>query len=742
MLPADPRPGNGRALGAFAIACAVAVPLWWFGMFVASMTPEAPRRLAIDLDGYFLPRYVVGNAHLAAGSLALWNADEFAGVPLLGTGQAAVLYPPRVVLFGLLPPLAALHAFMVLHYVVLAVGSFVFLRVLGLTGAGAALGAIVVTFQPFMLNGHYAPHWISNFAWTPLVLAGGVRAMERPSLVAGSALAAAASMQVLAGYPEYALDTGLVLAAFVGLTAHDVARERGWRAVRTGLLTLAGAAGCAILVTAVQWVPLLETARQSVRATGDYEFMFGLRFERERFAAGLLGWVDALGLLFYLPPLGWLLLAIGVIVPGLRHRLAIAALAVVCFAIPTWWHTVPPFSLFRGPLCWHSILHLSLGALAGAGLGAVLNGVGAETAGPRVSRWAALALAAGALALSPLLAPRALAWLAVGMVGVGVTRALRRPVGIALVLASALGAVWTWVPAPKIPGAKWKPPHRYAVGQPTYPRIDERLADGAALRAACGRFAAGRVLAPHETWLGVPLLAGLATPQGYPESLAPRYTSALLDGAGLAPLSVFQLDRARLARARGVLRLLDVECVVLPADWAPVVTALGFERAGPLTGRRVAFVRRGAAAFLPAAVVPVANDDEALAAVLAPTFDPDDRAIMIGSGAPPVAGGGGIVRVERPAPGRVTVETTVPAGGYLVVSETWYPGWRARVDGAPARVERADYAFIGVPLPPGARRVDLWYEPRGFAAARWATVAGLILLVVGGVSSIRMRARA
>jgi len=172
------------------------------------------------------------------------------------------------------------------------------------------------------------------------------------------------------------------------------------------------------------------------------------------------------------------------------------------------------------------------------------------------------------------------------------------------------------------------------------------------------------------------------------------------------------------------------------------VTALGFERATLLADGRIVSVRRGAAAFLPAAVVPVANDDEALAAVLAPTFDPDDRAIVIAGGAATVAGGGAIERVERPAPGRVTVETAAPEGGYLVVSETWYPGWRARVDGAPARVERADYAFIGVRLPRGARRVELWYEPRGFAAARWATVAGLALLMVGGVAAIRMRGRA
>jgi dolichol-phosphate mannosyltransferase len=116
MLPADSQPGNARVLRRFALACALIVPLWWSALFVASMTPDAPRRIAIDLDGYFLPRYVHASERLAAHALPLWNADELAGVPLLGSGQGAVLYPPRVLLFGLLPPLPALHAFMVLHY--------------------------------------------------------------------------------------------------------------------------------------------------------------------------------------------------------------------------------------------------------------------------------------------------------------------------------------------------------------------------------------------------------------------------------------------------------------------------------------------------------------------------------------------------------------------------------------------------------------------------------------------------
>jgi hypothetical protein len=169
------------------------VPLWWFGMFVASMTPEAPRRLAIDLDGYFLPRYVYASTRLAAGSLALWNADELAGVPLLGTGQTAVLYPPRIVLFGLLPPLPALHAFMLLHYVLLAVGSFAFWR-WACRGGPRAIGDLPAVHAERPLR-HRSPPRLDAAG------AGERHAPRRVRRPLGCALAAAASMRC-GHYPE------------------------------------------------------------------------------------------------------------------------------------------------------------------------------------------------------------------------------------------------------------------------------------------------------------------------------------------------------------------------------------------------------------------------------------------------------------------------------------------------------------------------------------------------------------
>jgi hypothetical protein len=149
-------------------------------------------------------------------------------------------------------------------------------------------------------------------------------------------------------------------------------------------------------------------------------------------------------------------------------------------------------------------------------------------------------------------------------------------------------------------------------------------------------------------------------------------------------------------------------------------------------------VRAGAGAFLPPSVMAVSRDEDALAAVLAPGFDPSAQAVVIAPTAP-AASEGRVDSVERPAPGTLRIGTTASNGGYLVVSESWYPGWRARVDGADAAVERADYAMLGVRLPPGAHLVELWYAPHGFTAARWATLAGALLLVLVAAGAVRDR---
>ena len=77
---------------------------------------------------------------------------------------------------------------------------------------------------------------------------------------------------------------------------------------------------------------------------------------------------------------------------------------------------------------------------------------------------------------------------------------------------------------------------------------------------------------------------------------------------------------------------------------------------------------------------------------------------------------------ERVGAMEATVEAATPAT--LVWSRTFFPAWRASVDGAPAPVVAAFGHLVGVRVPQGAHRVEVWW-PAG------PLVAGLVLAVVG-----------
>jgi hypothetical protein len=78
---------------------------------------------------------------------------------------------------------------------------------------------------------------------------------------------------------------------------------------------------------------------------------------------------------------------------------------------------------------------------------------------------------------------------------------------------------------------------------------------------------------------------------------------------------------------------------------------------------------------------------------------------------------------------RVELDSPAPEGSALIVSENWHPGWHAVIDGRPGATARADYTFIGVPLTPGARRIELSFSDPVYA---WAKVLTLVALLATG----------
>jgi len=115
-------------------------------------------------------------------------------------------------------------------------------------------------------------------------------------------------------------------------------------------------------------------------------------------------------------------------------------------------------------------------------------------------------------------------------------------------------------------------------------------------------------------------------------------------------------------------------------------------------------------------------------------FDPSATAIVDApcpacpSGPPGPAGTAAGVRWDVDS---VALTVDAARAAVLVVSQAWSPGWKARVDGRQAPVVRVDGLVQGVPVPAGARRVELFYRAPGLRLGSAVSLATLAALLVG-----------
>ncbi|MFN2635854.1 MAG: hypothetical protein ABR585_02350 [Gemmatimonadaceae bacterium] len=144
-----------------------------------------------------------------------------------------------------------------------------------------------------------------------------------------------------------------------------------------------------------------------------------------------------------------------------------------------------------------------------------------------------------------------------------------------------------------------------------------------------------------------------------------------------------------------------------------------------------------------AQVVPVAiraSDEDIQKAVLSPGFDAA-RLVLVSKDAPfgtstlpsqmpaPINPAPQI-RVAEGRPGQYSLTLSgLSADGVLFVSENWFPNWRAIVNGRPAPVARANATFLAVPVAAGTTRVVLTLEAVADRRGRYASLAGLVLLI-------------
>ena len=152
-------------------------------------------------------------------------------------------------------------------------------------------------------------------------------------------------------------------------------------------------------------------------------------------------------------------------------------------------------------------------------------------------------------------------------------------------------------------------------------------------------------------------------------------------------------------------------------------------------------------AFVAYSAVTLPTDDEIIQTMLDSRFDPARTVIL--------PGGYGFWHPDEPAhpdvlapqivtyePEHISLDVQAASEGYVVLADTYYPGWTATVDGQPADIERADILFRAVKVPAGQHRVELYYQPQPFSIGLLISIGtGVVLGVLWFIARRHNRSR-
>ena len=140
-------------------------------------------------------------------------------------------------------------------------------------------------------------------------------------------------------------------------------------------------------------------------------------------------------------------------------------------------------------------------------------------------------------------------------------------------------------------------------------------------------------------------------------------------------------------------------------------------------------------AWLVSAAQILPDEEAVLTALQQPSFEPLHTVVLMQNDAHPPTSAesspssmGAPVSILFYGENEIVLATSAERPSYLVLSEVWYPGWRATVNSEPAPVLRANYTLRALPVPAGELTIRLWYAPDSWRRGLTLFGVGVLLL--------------
>jgi len=128
----------------------------------------------------------------------------------------------------------------------------------------------------------------------------------------------------------------------------------------------------------------------------------------------------------------------------------------------------------------------------------------------------------------------------------------------------------------------------------------------------------------------------------------------------------------------------------------------------------------------------VVSDDAAFARLRSHGFQPE-RVVLLTEGQPRAGTNDptrSSARITRYSAERVEIAVSTDRAGYLVLADSFYPGWIARVDGVETPIVRADVIFRAVPVDAGDHAIIFEYQPASLVIGAWVSAASVAFIVL------------
>lgn len=705
---------------------------------------------SLDAPKMFFPLRHWGFQQIRAGEVPLWNPMILCGMPNVAEMQSAIFYPPNL-LFAVMDTARAYNLVVGLHLFLSAAFMYALLIYYGGSrSAGTVAGLTYLLCGPQVTHlwaGHLT--MLCAIAWAPLLVLFFDRAVRDVCWASGLLGSLVLALQLLAGYPQcalYSIHTVLLLGACIAVWKFR--RERHWPPLIKRLTLLASCVAIAFGLAALQLAPGWELVPYSARGGVGYEWPGTHSLPPESLISLLIPefflilwreypWESCahMGIV----PLLLTLVAVitkrrGVVYffAGLAALSMLLALSRFTPLYHVAYYCIPGFSVFRGHAKYLVTMALAFAVLSGLGWDALM-------AAPRgrVGRFARLGLAVslvlaivmGFLFLASergVQAPdawrRLLLWVGIDEARISpqsATLSWNMMLGSAIRTAILLGLAAVWM---------GRVLHHKRLGSAArwigvllvlldlslfaWKYLDVTPAPSVAptARANPGPLALGRTATWRPGNENDAMLEGIPTAEGYVGNVPVRYREFFLAAQGENPHKmVFTFRRI----GHGPLpALFGEEGEALPrAFFLPASDA---EEAGPHR--------------------PPVEDPDAVDLPKRASLWPRQVATLKGE---PGSG----VHVTRYANGTATLSLTetVSAEGHVILTDTFYPGWRAFVDGEERRVLCAYHTFRAVEVRPRDKELELVYDPFSFRFGLAVSLFCLCGWLTALVASFRRR---